>query len=70
MLSKKADEYNLEKFIHLSALGIEEARDSKYALSKLDGEKRIKKNFEKSIIIKPSIVYSVDDNSVQNLCLY
>ena len=61
MLSKKADEFNLEKFIHLSALGIEEARDSKYALSKLDGEKRIKKNFEKSIIIKPSIVYSVDD---------
>ena len=52
MLSKKADEYNLEKFIHLSALGIEEARDSKYALSKLDGEKRIKKNFEKSIIYK------------------
>ena len=61
MLSKKADEFNLEKFIHLSALGIEDATDSKYALSKLDGEKRIKQNFEKSIIIKPSIVYSVDD---------
>ena len=61
MLSKKANEFKLEKFIHLSALGIEDATDSKYALSKLDGEKRIKKNFDKSIIIKPSIVYSVDD---------
>ena len=30
-------------------------------MSKLDGEKRIKENFKKSIIIKPSIVYSVDD---------
>ena len=61
MLSKKANEFNLEKFIHLSALGIEDATDSKYASSKLDGEKRIKKNFDKSIIIKPSIVYSIDD---------
>ncbi len=62
LLSKKANEFQLEKFIHLSALGIEKASDSKYALSKLDGEKRIKENFNKHIIIKPSIVYSVDDN--------
>ncbi len=62
LLSKKANEFKLEKFIHLSALGIEKANDSKYALSKLDGEKRIKENFNKHIIIKPSIIYSIDDN--------
>ncbi len=62
LLSKKANEFHLEKFIHLSALGIEKANDSKYALSKLDGEKRIKENFNKHIIIKPSIIYSIDDN--------
>ena len=61
MLSKKANQFQLEKFIHLSALGIEKAIDSKYALSKLNGEKRVRENFNKSIIIKPSIVYSVDD---------
>ena len=61
LLSKKSNEFQLEKFIHVSALGIEKATDSKYATSKLDGEKRIKENFKKSIIIKPSIVYSVDD---------
>lgn len=61
LLSEKAKEFELEKFIHLSALGIEKALDSNYALSKLDGEKRIIKNFNKSIIIKPSIVYSIDD---------
>ena len=32
--------------IHLSALGLEQAKDSKYAKSKLEGEKFIKKNFE------------------------
>tara|TARA_B100000886_G_scaffold301039_1_gene230380 strand:- start:1069 stop:2028 length:960 start_codon:yes stop_codon:yes gene_type:complete len=61
LLSKKAKEFQLNKFIHLSALGIEKAHDSKYALSKLEGEKRIRENFKKTIIFKPSIVYSVDD---------
>ncbi len=62
ILSKLCSEYNLEKFIHLSALGIDEAKDSKYAQSKLKGEELIKKNFKNSIILRPSVVYSVDDN--------
>ena len=61
MLSKKAKEFKIDKFIHLSALGIENAMDSKYAMSKIEGEDRIKRNFKNFIIIKPSIVYSVDD---------
>ena len=61
LLSKKANQFQIEKFIHISALGIEKATDSKYALSKLDGERKVKENFKRSIIIKPSIVYSVDD---------
>ena len=61
MLSKKAKEFKIDKFIHLSALGIENATDSKYAMTKIEGENRIKRNFKNFIIIKPSIVYSVDD---------
>ena len=61
MLSKIAFEEDIEKFIHLSALGVELAENSKYALSKKDGDDKIIKNFKRSIIIKPSIVYSVDD---------
>ena len=66
MLSKKANKYKLEKFIHLSALGIEKALDSRYAQSKLEGEKKIINNFDKYFIFKPSIVYSVDDNFTTN----
>ena len=66
MLSMKANKHKIEKFIHLSALGIEKATDSKYAKSKLEGEKKINSNFKNSIIIKPSIVYSVDDNFTTN----
>ncbi len=62
LLAKLSKEYNLKHFIHLSALGINEAHDSSYARSKLEGESGILKNFPLATILRPSIVYSVDDN--------
>ena len=62
ILANLCKEYNLKKFIHLSALGINDAVDSEYAKSKLQGEKEILNNFSLSTILRPSIVYSVDDN--------
>ena len=62
VLAKLCKEYNLKKFIHISALGINDAVDSEYAKSKLQGEKEILKNYSLSTILRPSIVYSVDDN--------
>ena len=44
ILAKLSKEYNLKHFIHLSALGINDAIDSGYARSKLEGEKEILKN--------------------------
>ena len=66
LLSKYASETNIEKLIHISSLGIEESKESKYAISKLEGENKIKKNFARAVILKPSIVYSVDDNFTTN----
>ena len=54
LLSKLSKEFKLKNFIHLSALGINE------------GEKNILNNFPISTIIRPSIVYSVDDNFTTN----
>ncbi len=62
LLSKLSSKYSIEQFIHLSALGIESAIDSNYAVSKLSGEQKVRQNFPESVILKPSIVYSVDDN--------
>jgi len=66
LLAKLCKEYNLKHFIHLSALGINEAKDSRYASSKLDGESKVLKNFPLATILRPSIVYSVDDNFTTN----
>ncbi len=62
LLAKLAKQYNLKHFIHLSALGINEAVDSDYAKSKLEGENQIMKNFPLATVLRPSIVYSVEDN--------
>ena len=66
LLAKLCKEYNLDHFIHLSALGINDAIDSNYAKSKLQGESSVLKNFPLATILRPSVVYSVDDNFTTN----
>ena len=66
ILAKLCKEYKVQQFIHLSALGINDAIDSEYAKSKLEGEVNIQKYFPIAIILRPSIVYSVDDNFTTN----
>ena len=62
LLSKLCKKYDLKHFIHLSALGINEAVDSNYAISKLNGEKNILNNFSKTTILRPSVVFSNSDS--------
>ncbi len=62
MLAQLCHQNKIHQLIHVSALGIEKALDSQYAISKLSGEKNVLRYFNKSLILRPSIVYSVDDN--------
>ena len=66
LLAKLSKEYGLKHFIHLSALGISKATDSNYAKTKLEGEDKVLKSFPLATILRPSIVYSVDDNFTTN----
>jgi nucleoside-diphosphate-sugar epimerase len=66
ILAKLCKEYNVKQFIHLSALGINDSINSEYAKSKLEGEANIQKNFPLATILRPSVVYSVDDNFTTN----
>jgi uncharacterized protein YbjT (DUF2867 family) len=66
ILSALCKEYRLKNFVHISALGINSAVDSSYAKSKLQGERKIINNFPNATILRPSIVYSVDDNFTTN----
>ena len=62
LLAKLCKKYDLKHFVHVSALGINAAVDSKYAISKLEGEKGILRNFSKTTILRPSVVFSNSDN--------
>ena len=66
LISKICKECNVQQFIQLSALGIDDAINSNYAKSKLEGEKNIKENFKHATILRPSVVYSVDDKFTTN----
>ena len=66
LLAKLCKEYNLKHFIHLSALGINEAENSDYAKSKLNGETEVLNNFPLATILRPSVVFSADDNFTTN----
>ena len=66
LIAKLCKQYNLKNFIHISALGVNNAIDSTYAKSKLEGEMNVIKNFPLATILRPSIVYSVDDNFTTN----
>ena len=61
LISKLCKEYNVQQFIQLSALGIDQAKNSDYAKSKLEGDINIKNNFPNATILRPSVVVSVDD---------
>ena len=65
-ISKICKNFNIQQLIHLSALGIDQANNSNYAKSKLEGEINIRKNFTEATILRPSVVYSVDDNFTTN----
>jgi len=51
-----------KRFIHISALGVNEESRSLYIKSKLSGEKAVIENFNNSIILRPSIIFGLDDN--------
>ena len=60
-LSKMCKKKN-KHFINIYSLGVENAHDSKYAISKSEGENKIFENLPTATILKPSIVYSVNDS--------
>jgi len=61
LLTKLCNEQNIKKLVHISALGINETANSQYMQSKLKGEKNILNNFNRSVILRPSIIFGPED---------
>ena len=61
-VAKICSKSNVKKFIHVSAIGANENSKSLYQKSKRQGEINALKNFDKTIIIRPSVVCGTEDN--------
>ena len=62
ILAQKCHELDVENFVHISALAIENAKNSQYAKSKLQGETSIRQHFPDATILRPSIIFGPRDN--------
>lgn len=60
-IAKAATAKKVPMMIHFSSMGVENHKLSKYAKSKVDGEKAVASAFPKAIIIKPSVVFGKED---------
>ncbi|WP_053332756.1 complex I NDUFA9 subunit family protein [Candidatus Jidaibacter acanthamoebae] len=54
----------IRRLIHFSALGVNRNHTSKYASTKLEGEKAVLQTFPNSVIIRPSVVFGREDNFI------
>ena len=59
-IMKSCKKHSTQKLIHISAIGVDKNKTSKYAITKFKAEKNIKK-VQNSIIIRPSIVFGYED---------
>jgi uncharacterized protein YbjT (DUF2867 family) len=62
VISKLCANSNVKKFIHVSAIGANAESKSFYQKSKFEGELKALKNFDNTVIIRPSVVCGLEDN--------
>ncbi len=60
-IAKACANTGVKRLVHISALAADRGH-SKYAKSKLEGEKAVLANFPRAIILRPSVVFGDDDN--------
>ncbi len=61
MIAAVATAASVQKFIHISALACDRSQ-SQYAMSKKAGEEKLRAQFPRAIIIRPSVIFGADDN--------
>jgi NADH dehydrogenase len=60
-LAKAANAAGVRRFVHISALGADEASASKYARTKAMGEAAVREALPEATILRPSVVFGPED---------
>jgi NADH dehydrogenase len=67
LLAKYSKQLNISKLIHFSAIGVDKIYESTYAHSKYEGDQCVRREFSKSIIIRPGLVFGQNDHFINRL---
>jgi len=60
-LAQLAKTSGVERFVHMSSIGVDKAVNSKYARTKSMGEKAVRAAFPEATILRPSVVFGYED---------
>ena len=60
-IAKACKKHSVKSFVHISALGVDKAT-SKYAQSKLEGEKAVQSAYKAVTILRPSVIFGEGDS--------
>jgi uncharacterized protein YbjT (DUF2867 family) len=58
------NELRVKRLVHISALGVNKAFESKYAKTKLQSDECIRQNFPHAVILRPSVMFGPEDNFI------
>jgi NADH dehydrogenase len=61
-IAQTAKRTGADWLVHVSALGADPASDALYARTKAEGETRVRQAFPEATILRPSIIFGVEDN--------
>jgi len=61
MIAKACADEGVDAFVHISAMACDKG-SSKYAKTKLEGEKAVMSNFPSAVILRPSVIFGENDN--------
>lgn len=60
-IAQYAQKHNIQKLVHISALGADPASNSVYAKTKAAGEAAVLNAFPKATLLRPSVIFGPDD---------
>lgn len=64
LIAKEAKRAGVPQFIQMSALGVERAKGSLYAKTKLAGEQAVLSTYADATIIRPSVIFGAEDTFI------
>jgi uncharacterized protein YbjT (DUF2867 family) len=62
VLANMCNKFGVKRFVHVSALGVDKAKDSSYAYSKAEGDKRVHTEFRNATVVRPSVMVGPEDD--------